>query len=86
MTRRLLAIIIVFLAILILPYWVYIPILGVAIILLPFFWEGLLLAFLIEVFYGHGITSSLLISPSALIVLVLLVVLLPIRTRLRSYV
>ena len=84
--NRILAIIIVFISILLLPYWLYLPILVIAIIFLPFFWEGILLALLSDILYGSGIElgRSILFSASFL-VLALLIILLPIRKRLRLH-
>ncbi|MEX2013697.1 MAG: hypothetical protein WD897_02170 [Parcubacteria group bacterium] len=87
MTGRILWLVVIFASILVLPYWVYIPVLFIGIILFPFFWEGIPLAFLIEVLHGSGMAVlPLLISPLALSVLIALIILLPIRERLRSYV
>ncbi len=79
MTRRILGSIIVLISILVLPYWVYIPVLFVAIIFFPLYWEGILFAFLIDILYGSEIKT-------ALYALIVLIVLLPIRENLRSYV
>lgn len=76
MTRRIFGSISVLVAILVLPFWIYIPILFVAILVFPFFWEGILFALLIDVIYGGGVKTAL----SALI---LLIILLPIRENLR---
>lgn len=87
MIRRILCSVVILTSILFLPYWVYIPVLFVGIILFPFFWEGIFLAFLIDVIHGGGMKIfPSLISPLALSVLVVLVALLYIRERLRSYV
>lgn len=87
MIRRVLGSVIILASILVLPYWVYIPVLFIGIILFPFFWEGILLAFLIEVIHssGNGVLS-LLVSPLTLSALIVLIILLPIRKSLRSYV
>lgn len=87
MIRRALGFIVVLLSILTLPYWIYVPLLFIAIILFPFFWEGIFLAFLIDVIHGSGIEGfPSLVSPFAFYVLIALVILLPLRERLRSYV
>jgi len=86
MSRRAFGSMVVLISILTLPYWIYIPILYIAIVLFPFFWEGILFTFLINIIYGNGIDISFsLIPPSALSVLVILTILLPLRRRLRSY-
>ncbi|MEK9171646.1 MAG: hypothetical protein AAB782_00195 [Patescibacteria group bacterium] len=87
MIRRILCSVVILTSILFLPYWVYIPVLFVGIILFPFFWEGIFLAFLIDVIHGSGMKIfPSLISPLALSVFVVLVALLHIRERLRAYV
>lgn len=82
MSRRLLAYIILFLSILFLPFWIYLPLLFVASVIFGFFWEGIVFAFFIEVLYGGG-EGIILFSPVALSVLVLIILLIPIRKRLR---
>lgn len=87
MTLRLFGSGVSLLAILVLPYWIYIPVLFMAIILIPFFWEGIVLVFLIEIIHSSGILLfSLFVSPLSLLVLVLLIVVLPLRDTLRAYV
>ena len=84
MNRRLLTTTSVLLAILFLPYWIYLPLLLATIIFFPFFWEGILLAFLVDVLFGLGIESvSGLISSYAFMALLLVVVLMPLRERIR---
>ncbi len=86
-TRRIFGSIVVLVSILVLPFWIYIPVLFIAIIVFPFFFEGILFALLIDVIYGSGIEAfPSLISPFALSALVLLIILLPIRESLRSHV
>ncbi|KKT14657.1 MAG: hypothetical protein UV94_C0009G0006 [Parcubacteria group bacterium GW2011_GWC1_43_30] len=87
MTRRILCSVVILASILFLPYWIYIPVLFVGTILFPFFWEGIFLAFLIDAIHGSGMgVFPSLISPLTLSVLIVLVALLYIRERLRSYV
>jgi hypothetical protein len=74
----------VLLAILFLPYWAYIPALTAAMIVFPFFWEGIVLAYLIDMLYGRGIgTLSELLSPMAFAATLFLIALVPVRERLR---
>ncbi len=87
MTRRAIGFVIVLVSILTLPYWIYLPVLFIAIALIPFFWEGILFAFLIDAVYGSGIQAlPSFISPLTLSVFIVIIILLPIRERLRSYV
>lgn len=43
---------ILILLVLFMPYWFYLPLIAVAILLLPFYVEGILLALLTDSFYG----------------------------------
>ena len=87
MIRRVLVSLVIFASILVLPYWVYVPLLFIGAILFPFFWEGILLVFFVHVVHGSEVTVlPLLVSPLALSLLIVLVLLLPIRESLRSYV
>lgn len=63
-------------SILVLPYWIYIPVLFLAIIYFPFYWEGILLAFFADTVYGSEIEI-------AIVALILLIILLPLRDKLR---
>ncbi len=87
MTHRIIGFIIVFVSIITLPYWVYVPVLFIAIIIFPFFWESIILVLLIDVLYGNGVkTFSWSVPPLAFSVLVALIVMLYFRDSLRSYV
>ena len=76
MIRRVLGSTVVLISILVLPFWIYLPILFIAIIIFPFFWEGILFALLVDTIYGSGIET-------ALYALILLIILIPIRENLR---
>ncbi|MBI2086713.1 MAG: hypothetical protein HYT69_00880 [Candidatus Zambryskibacteria bacterium] len=82
---RLISTLILTLAVILLPYWIYLPLLFVAVAILPMFWEGILLGFLIDALYSQGISVPIG-SPVALSILAALVILLPLRARLRTYV
>lgn len=87
MTRRVLGSVVALVSILVLPYWIYIPFVFIAIILFPFFWEGILFVFLIDVIHGGGVKIlPSFFSPFALSVLIVLIILLPVRENLRFYV
>lgn len=87
MTHRVLGLVIILVSILVLPYWIYIPMLFIGMLLFPFFLEGMLATFLINVIHGSGMeVLSLLISPLSLSALIILIAMLPIRENLRSYV
>lgn len=81
---RLIAIVIILISTIFLPYWVYLPFLLAAMIFFPFFWEGILLAFVIDILYGRGIESlPELISPMAFSAMLILMAVMPLRERLR---
>jgi hypothetical protein len=81
---RIVSTLILLLSIIFLPYWIYLPLLGAAIIFFPFFWEGIFLGLLIDVLYGGGIGSvRSLLSPMAFAATILLIVMLPVRERIR---
>ena len=81
------AILIILIAIILLPFWLYLPILGAGIIIFPFFWEGIPLALLVDVLYGGGIGPiAELLSPMAFVATLVLIVLLPLRERIRIHV
>lgn len=82
---RLISVFILFFSIILLPYWIYLPLLGAAMIFFPFFWEAVILALLIDVLYGGGISDvSDFLSPMAFGATVLLIMLLPLRERVRA--
>ncbi len=81
MNRRFIVSALIFLTILFLPYWVYLPLLFLGMVLSPFYWEALVFAFLIDILYGEG--HSLFLSPMALTTLFILAVLPLLRERLR---
>lgn len=84
---RTLSSIILILAVIFLPSYIYIPALALAIILLPFFWEGILIACLIDILYGPNIhTFSSIFSTFAFMATVAIAVIIPIRRRIRTHV
>ncbi len=87
MIYRIIGLVCILTSILVLPYWIYVPVLFIGIVLFPFFWEGIVLVFLINVIHGGSVEfPAMLTSSLVLFVLVVLIVMLPIRKRLRSYV
>ena len=84
MTRRTLVTIIICIAVAVFPYWVYIPALVLAILMFPFYWEGIIFAFLIDVLYGNlSHTGISFVFPFAIFASVLVLVLLPLREQIR---
>ena len=85
--KRLLTTFFLMLAIVFLPYWLYVPALVLAMAFFPLYWEAILLSFLINVLYTPGWHTlwSIIFSPG-FFSLVGLLLLLPLRRRLRAYV
>lgn len=84
MNHRLLGTIIVFIAVVAFPYWIYIPVLIVAILMFPFYWEGIIFAFLIDVLYGSFSHTGISFAfPFAIGASILVLALLPLRERIR---
>lgn len=78
---------IILVAIIFLPYWFYLPLLLVGVVVFPFFWEGIMLALLVDLLYGWGVSfSNQFFSPIAFVVILLLIILLPLRERIRIHV
>ena len=87
MTLHIFGSLIVFFSILFSPYWIYIPVLLAAIVVVPFFWEGILFALMIEtISLGKVEMLTSLVSPLTVLALIVLIVLLPIREKLRLHV
>lgn len=73
-------------AVLFLPYWIYVPAIFAAIMIYPMFWEGMILSFLVDALYGSGIeTWGSIFSTYAFWSLVILIIILPVRRRIRAY-
>ena len=86
MSYRLITCIALFLSILFLPYWLYLTILLAALIAFPLFWEGIFFSFLIEVLYGPGMVLNPFHFSITLVTLLILIILLPLRERIRLHV
>ncbi len=69
---------IILVAVLFLPYWIYTPAIFVAALFLPFYWEAIILGFLIDTLYG---TRGFF--PAALTAACVVAILVPVRERLR---
>lgn len=87
MNRRLFTTILLIPAILLLPYWLYVPGLVLAMAAFPLYWESLFLGFLVQALYGErpGTVSEFALSAPVLAALGLLI-LMPLRRRLRTHV
>lgn len=84
MTRRpifnLIALILIFIA----PYWLYFPVLALGLILLPVYWEGVVLGFIIDVLYGADAHTGISLHfPFAIAASVAVLILYPLKKQLR---
>ncbi len=70
-----------FLSILFLPWWLYCPAIIAAVILIPFYWEALVLAFLVQILYTPDGAGFFAFIP--LVTFSLLLILIPLREELR---
>ena len=68
----------ILIAVLFLPYWVYVPAICAAVVLLPFYWEAIIFGFLVDTLYG---TRGFF--PAALATALLVAMLIPLRERMR---
>jgi len=78
---RIITVIVLVLSIILLPYWIYLPALVIAIIYFRLFWEGIILASLVDILYGYGTWFSH--YQFSVYALFLFLLLLPIRDNLR---
>ena len=83
MIKRLLSFVVLFFAVIFLPFWVYILMLVLALIFFRFYWEGVIIAFFIDVIYGISHETLFFSFPFALGAVVILILILPIRDKLR---
>lgn len=69
---------VILIAVVFLPYWIYVPLIFAASLLLPFYWEAILFGFLIDTLYGtSGLYSAALTAAAAVALFI------PVRERLR---
>jgi hypothetical protein len=84
MNNRLITSIVLLFLIAVAPFWIYIPALALAAALFPFYVEAVGFGFLIDVLYGtHGQSGISLVFPFALYACALVLLLLPVKERLR---
>jgi hypothetical protein len=66
------------------PYWLYLPLVLASLILIPLWWEGIFFGFLIDTLYGTGMLWWIKSPfPFALFATLVLVISIPIRDQLR---
>lgn len=84
MTSRLCTSLILLIAVGTMPFWIYIPAIVIVVIFFPFYFEAIVLGFLVDVLYGSRISQGLsFVFPFALSLSILIVIMLPLRERLR---
>lgn len=82
MRNRIIGTILALASIILLPYWVYLPILFGLSVLIPLFWEAIPLALLVDTLYGPG-GNFFIAFKTGIITLGILILMLPLRDRLR---
>ena len=83
---RLFSVVALIFAVIFLPSYIYLPALFIAIIVLPFFWEGILIAFLVDALYGPGLASfGSIFSTFAFYSTFLVAIIVPVRKSIRSH-
>ncbi len=66
------------------PYWIYLPAIILSMIFLPFYFEAILLGFLIDVLYGvHTHTGITVFFGHAFFITLFIIIYLPIRKYFR---
>jgi hypothetical protein len=86
MNKRTLASIALVVAILAFPYWVYIPMLVAFVAVFPFYFEAIIMAFMIDVLYGARAYSGIsFFFPFALITSLLVIMILPVKQYFRLH-
>jgi hypothetical protein len=84
--RRLYGTLIILVAILFAPYWIYLPLLFIALATFSFYWEGIFLGFLIDIYYGINLLSfSNFPYTVAMLSSIILFASLPIRKKIRYH-
>lgn len=86
MTKRIFASAFVLVSILFLPYWIYLPLVFIVVIVFPIYWEGILLALLIDVLHKGAFNGIGDIFYSfGFYTLLAIIVFIPLRERLRYH-
>lgn len=86
MRTRIITTILILLSVFFLPYWIYVPALVLFSVLFPLYIEAIVLAFLIDVLYGGRALFPLSFQyPFAIGFSLVLIMLLPLRSKLRNY-
>ncbi len=84
MIPRIITFFILLLALGTMPFWIYMPAIVIAVMFFPFYFEAIILGFLVDVLYGSHISSGLsFVFPFTLFLSVFIIIILPIRERLR---
>ncbi|CAN5151928.1 hypothetical protein BH11PAT1_BH11PAT1_5890 [soil metagenome] len=76
--------VIILVALIAFPFWIYVPLIVVATLYEPFFYEAIIYGFFIDILYGaQTYNSYTLVFPFALGLSILVVTLLPLRQYIR---
>lgn len=69
-----------------LPYWIYLPLIVIGAVMVPFYWEVIFLSLLADSLYGElGFAPHTLIQSFSFWTLLLLVSLVPLKKIIRNY-
>jgi hypothetical protein len=86
MRERILYNILLFFLILYAPYWIYLAVIFLGIIIFPLFWESVLFSIFIDFFYGPGTHSGTMFGfPFGIASALLVIALLPFKERFRFH-
>jgi hypothetical protein len=84
MNKRIFFDIVVFLSVILLPWWIWLPGILAGIVLFPQYIEGVILATLADVLYGAGVHPLVYSFPFGMISAILVIISVPIRERFRT--
>ncbi len=75
---------VVFLALIATPYWVYLPLVLIGVVLFPFYLEAILFGLIVDIVYGGGTNGGALLGfPFGIVAAVLVLFSAPLREYLR---
>lgn len=83
---RIFAVFVIALLIIFAPYWLYLPAILAGVIYFVYFAEGIILAFLVDLFYGQGFYHGFLFGfPFTIFAIILVCLSVFVREKLRLY-
>lgn len=87
MIKRAISYVVILISILFLPYWLYVPIIVAATVIIPFFWEAIIFGFLIDVLYGSSTKFSVFfVSVHSLAATIIIIAAMIFKEKLRFHV